>query len=70
MDKIPDPAGLAKTYLKAKADVISVLTEEDYFYGSLIDLIKIKNSFPKASVLRKDFIIYEDEIEVSYNAGA
>lgn len=68
--KISDPVSLARDYLDNGAKVISVLTEEDYFNGSLEDLIKIKNTFKNTTILRKDFIQYAQEISVSYRAGA
>ncbi|PAF52622.1 bifunctional indole-3-glycerol phosphate synthase/phosphoribosylanthranilate isomerase [Helicobacter sp. 13S00477-4] len=67
---ITDPISLAADYLNSGARVISVLTEEDYFNGSLQDLIEIKNTFKNASILRKDFIQYPQEIEISYLCGA
>lgn len=67
---IKDPVMLASSYLSGGASVISVLTEEEHFFGSLDDLMKVKNSFPDACILRKDFIQFEEEMEVTYNAGA
>ncbi|UCB46795.1 MAG: bifunctional indole-3-glycerol phosphate synthase/phosphoribosylanthranilate isomerase [Spirochaetota bacterium] len=49
---------------------VSVLTEEEYFSGSLNDLLNVKKQFPDLSVLRKDFLVSEEDIEVSYRAGA
>ena len=51
-----DVASFAKTYTKAGAAAISVLTEEKYFKGSLEDLKTVckHSSLP---VLRKDFIL-------------
>lgn len=68
--KIKDPIWLAKQYLESGADVISVLCEEDYFKGSLQDLIDIKNEFPNSCILRKDFILKKEEIKISFEAGA
>ena len=45
MNSIVDPVYWAKKYYESGADVISVLTEEDYFFGSLNDLINIKNNY-------------------------
>ncbi|THV34660.1 indole-3-glycerol phosphate synthase TrpC [Glycomyces buryatensis] len=54
--EIPDPAVLAAEYAAGGAAVISVLTETDYFKGSLDDLdaVRKKVSVP---LLRKDFIV-------------
>ena len=47
-----------------------MLTEEDHFNGSLEDLITAKRRFPELSFLRKDFLFHEDDIDVSFRAGA
>ncbi len=60
---------LAKTYASAGVQSISVLTEASYFGGSLEDLMRIKNANPQLSVLRKDFLLDEEDVEVSYRAG-
>ncbi len=49
---------------------VSVLTEEEYFLGSLEDLLRVKERFPDIAVLRKDFIIDEEDVAISYRAGA
>jgi indole-3-glycerol phosphate synthase/phosphoribosylanthranilate isomerase len=49
---------------------VSILTEEEYFSGSLNDLYSVKNAFPQLCVMRKDFLFDEEDIEVSYRAGA
>lgn len=59
----------AKEYEEGGADAISVLTEEKYFGGSLKDLIDVSQNV-KIPVLRKDFIISEEEIYESYLCGA
>jgi indole-3-glycerol phosphate synthase/phosphoribosylanthranilate isomerase len=70
IDEKLDPAALAKSYAAAGVLSFSVLTEEDAFNGSLRDLISVKTAFPEAAVLRKDFLLDEEDIEVSYRAGA
>lgn len=67
---IAEPKTLAKTYIEQGANAISVLCEEGYFKGSLQDLYVIKESFPQACILRKDFILHKDEVMVSYLFGA
>lgn len=56
-----NPVEQAQRYYKGGANALSVLTEEDYFKGSLDDLNAItkKISLP---VLRKDFIIDEYQV--------
>lgn len=65
-----DSVAAAKSYVEAGAAAVSCLTEQNYFKGSLKDLISICEALPKAAVLRKDFLIDEQEIEVSYKCGA
>ena len=56
-----DAAQIARTMEKAGAAAISVLTEPDYFHGSLENLehVRIAVNIP---VLRKDFIIDEKQL--------
>ncbi len=65
-----DPVKQADNYVKHGIKNISVLTENRFFGGSLSDIYIIKKQFPHVSVLRKDFILEEEEIEVSYRIGA
>jgi indole-3-glycerol phosphate synthase len=53
---IADPAGLATDYAAGGATVISVLTEQRRFGGSLADLDAVREAVGVA-VLRKDFIV-------------
>ena len=74
-----DAAQTAVSYAKLGAAAISCLTETNYFKGSLEDLMKVCSSLdkmesqsgrPLPAVLRKDFLLSPEEIEVSYLAGA
>lgn len=65
-----DPAALAAAYAAAGARNVSVLTERRYFKGSLDDLAAAAAARPGLSFLRKDFLLREDEVELSYRAGA
>ena len=73
-----DPIGLATTYAEAHAQAISVLTEENFFKGSLRDLIAVADLMERrkqqglhaCAVLRKDFLLFEDEIDIAYRCGA
>lgn len=60
----------AEQYVKKGSRNISVLTEQNHFNGSLSDLISIKSAFPDVAVLRKDFLLDEEDIDISYRAGA
>lgn len=53
----------------AAVDAISVLTEEDYFYGSIEDLRQIR-SMTALPILRKDFIIDAYQVYEARAAGA
>ena len=61
-----DPAVIGKSYKKGGAIAMSVLTEEDFFDGSLEDLRAVK-AVVDLPVLRKDFVF--DEYQV-YEAAA
>src|SRR5687767_497531 len=60
---------MARSYEAGGAAAISVLTEEDYFSGSLDDLRQVKKSVDLPA-LRKDFIFDEYQIYESAAAGA
>ena len=64
-----DPVDIAKTYEKAGAAAISVVTDQKYFQGEIRFLERVKLS-TKIPVLRKDFIIDESQIYESCRAGA
>ncbi len=53
---IPDPAALAAAYQEGGAAVISVLTEQRRFGGSLDDLRSVRTTVA-LPVLRKDFVV-------------
>lgn len=51
-----DPADIARQYVKAGVQAISVLTERDFFKGGDENLVKVRQAAP-VPILRKDFII-------------
>ena len=69
---------LAMTYAESHAQAVSVLTEGNFFKGSLRDLIAVadlmesrrQQGLHACAVLRKDFLLYEDEIDIAYRCGA
>lgn len=65
-----DAPVLASLYAENGAKTVSVLTEEDYFGGSLGDLTAVKERLPELCVLRKDFLLTVEDVEISYRAGA
>ncbi|NVM30299.1 MAG: indole-3-glycerol-phosphate synthase [Candidatus Helarchaeota archaeon] len=67
--EIQDPVTIAKIMQDNGASGISVLTEENYFGGSIENLIAISGRI-SLPLLRKDFITSEAEIEESYNCNA
>ena len=60
---------VVKSYQAGGAVAISVLTEEDYFAGSLDDLRRVRAAVD-LPVLRKDFIFDEYQVYESAAAGA
>jgi indole-3-glycerol phosphate synthase len=64
-----DPVALAEVYHRAGADALSVLTDEQYFQGSLAFLKRVRAAVP-LPVLRKDFIIDPWQVYESRAAGA
>ena len=64
-----DLTQIVKSYEAGGATALSILTEEDYFSGSLDDLRLVKKSVG-LPVLRKDFIFDEYQIYESAAAGA
>ncbi len=64
-----DPAALAREYASNGAAAISVLTDRDFFQGSLDDLKTVQRT-TSIPVLRKDFTIDTRQIVEARNAGA
>jgi indole-3-glycerol phosphate synthase len=64
-----DAATLARSYESAGAAAISVLTEENYFAGSLDDLRAAREAV-SIPLLRKDFVFDEWQVHESAAAGA
>ncbi len=64
-----DPAALAKTYAAGGASALSVLTDRDFFQGSLDDLKTARAAVP-VPILRKDFTIDVKQIIEARGAGA
>ncbi len=65
----PDLKQIVSSYQAGGASAISVLTEEDYFSGSLDDLRSVKG-WVDLPVLRKDFVVDEYQVYESAAAGA
>ncbi len=67
--QIPDPAALASMYEAGGASVVSVLTEERRFHGSLADLDAVRAAVD-IPILRKDFIVTPYQIHEARAHGA
>ena len=66
---ISDPAALARAYQAGGASVISVLTEQRRFAGSLQDLAAVRSAV-QIPVLRKDFMVDEYQFYEARAHGA
>ena len=64
-----DPVEIASTYNKNNATCLSVLTEEDFFYGNLVHISKIKQKI-KLPILCKDFFIDKFQVSLAKSYGA
>jgi indole-3-glycerol phosphate synthase len=66
---IGDPAETAMAYERGGASAVSVLTDSEFFGGSLADLEAVRTAV-ELPVLRKDFIVDEVQVWESRAAGA
>lgn len=64
-----DPVRIARNYAKGGAHAVSVLTDVDFFQGSLAYIPLVRAAVP-LPVLRKDFIIDPLQIEEAHSVGA
>jgi len=64
-----DPGALARDYTRGGASAISVLTEPEYFKGSLADLEKVRAEVA-LPILCKDFIVDSYQIHEARACGA
>jgi indole-3-glycerol phosphate synthase len=64
-----DPVAIAADYEKGGAQALSVLTDVDFFQGSLAYIPAVRRGVG-LPVLRKDFIIHEAQIHQARNFGA
>lgn len=69
IDSSLDPVDLALQYVEGGADAISVLTEPEFFGGSLEDLRMVRNAVA-VPVLRKDFTRSPSQIWEARASGA
>ncbi len=64
-----DPAGIARGYEEAGAAAVSVLTDREYFGGSLEDLESVRGAVA-LPVFRKEFILHPLQLLEGRGAGA
>lgn len=64
------PLAIADSYTKNGAAALSILTDEEFFKGSLSYLEEVHGHYPDVPLLRKDFTIDEYQIYEAYVAGA
>jgi indole-3-glycerol phosphate synthase len=64
-----DPVAIARTYQQHGAAAISVLTDAEFFQGSLADLTAVKAAVG-CPVLRKDFVLDRYQLLEARAAGA
>ncbi len=64
-----DVAALAAIYRDEGASAISVLTDRDFFQGSMDDLLAVRRTVA-LPVLRKDFTVSENDVLDAVEAGA
>ena len=64
-----DAATIARSYQSAGAAAISILTEEEFFDGSLVDL-QMARTVVSIPLLRKDFIVEDYQVYETATAGA
>jgi indole-3-glycerol phosphate synthase len=57
-------------YVEAGATALSVLTDTDFFGGSISDLMAARAALPYTPILRKDFMISRFQIEEAKRIGA
>src|SRR5690242_18958740 len=69
MASIDDPAALAADYEAGGARVISVLTQQRRFGGTLGDLTAVRRAVP-IPLLRKDFVVISDQLWEARAHGA
>ena len=64
-----DPVNIANIYKSNNATCLSVLTEEDFFFGNLIHISKIKQKV-NLPILCKDFFVDKFQVHLARSYGA
>ena len=64
-----DPKAIARSYVEAEANALSILTDEDFFQGSLNYIAQVREIAP-CPILRKDFILDIYQLLEARSVGA
>ncbi len=65
-----DPVEVANAYEAAGVSAMSILTDQSFFGGSLLDLKQVREACPRLVLLRKDFIIDPYQLHEASAYGA
>ena len=65
-----DATAIAGEYLAQGASALSILTEPEYFQGNIELIRSVREAFPEAPILLKDFILSEAQIDQGLACGA
>lgn len=65
-----DPVAIAGSYLSNGAAALSILTEPDHFSGDIRYLKAIRDAYPHANLLLKDFVLAESQLDEACLYGA
>lgn len=61
---------VGRSYIENGAVALSVLTESEYFNGDTNYLRLIRDAYPDVPLLMKDFILFEEQIDIARLMGA
>ena len=70
INEAADPVEVAAAYESAGVAAMSILTDQDFFGGSLTDLLGVREANPDLVLLRKDFIIDPYQLHEASAYGA
>ena len=65
-----DPAVVATAYEAAGVSAMSILTDQTFFGGNLMDLKRVREACPRLVLLRKDFIVDPYQLHEASAYGA
>ena len=65
-----DPVVVAKAYEEAGVSAMSILTDQTFFGGNLMDLKRVREACPRLVLLRKDFIVDPYQLHEASAYGA